>query len=226
MKGASVEQLVDHHLPHLADYVRHAMTHFQATGELDVDVVSAEAIIDETVMRAMSEYQTNPPLSSFEGWLIVLADDVFKHRILQEQQRQETATQEEQRVEQRLSRVSPQQRGSAVEDDMYNWYQPDEKLHWEDIVADPHVSSPEDIAARRQFQQDMDRIIATLPKRWRDVFVLHIIEDFTLEQVCLVTGQSLEEVQRDYQSAQEFLRQRLTTMEWTAAPSFRRAAVS
>lgn len=220
---ASIEQLIDRHVPFLAEYVRRAMEHFQATGELDAEAVPSEAIMDETVMRAMSEYRTNPPISSVEDWLVRLADDVFKQRIEQEQQRRESAVQQEQPVEQRLSRVSPEQRGSAVEDEMYNWYQPDEKLHWEDIVPDPHVPSPEEIVARRQFQQEIEQIIATLPKRWRDVFVLHIIEDFTLEQVCLVTGQSLEEVQRDYQLARDFLRRQMAQVRAMTAPSYERA---
>ncbi|MCS6806966.1 MAG: sigma-70 family RNA polymerase sigma factor [Acidobacteriota bacterium] len=225
-KPLPIEQLIDRHLPFLTGYVRRAMEHFQATGELDAEAVPSEAIIDETVMRAMGDYQANPPTSAVEDWLARLADEVFKQRIEQEQQRREAATQEEQPVEQRLSRVSPQQKGSAVEDEMYIWYQPDEKLHWEDIVPDPHVPSPEEIVARRQFQQEIEQVIATLPKRWRDVFVLHTIEDFTLEQVCLVTGQSLEEVQRDYQAARDFLRRQLARAEWTTTPSVQRAVAS
>jgi DNA-directed RNA polymerase specialized sigma24 family protein len=93
---------------------------------------------------------------------------------------------------------------------MYYWYQPDEDLRVEDIVADPHTLSPEEIAARQTLQDDIDQAVAYLPKPWRDVFVLHSIEDFTIEEVSLVTGRPLEEVQCDFQSACEFLRERLS----------------
>lgn len=212
----TLEELVSQQVPRLSQYVQREIAYYLATDELIPDLVPVEAVVDETVMRALTEYETRPANLPFDRWLISLASDVLDSRLQQAQLSREAAGRDEARVEQRLSRVPPQQKGCAIEDDMYDWYQPDENLHLEDIVADPHTPSPEEIAAHRQLQQELDQIIAFLPKRWRDVFVLHSIEDFSLEQVSLVTGQTLDEVQQDLQSAREFLRARLTRREAAA----------
>lgn len=225
VKPEAVEELISQQVPRLTQYVQREVAYYLATGELIPDLIRVEDVVDEAVMRALTEYETRPSNLPFDRWLITLASDVLDKQIQQVQIRREAAVQEETRVEQRLSRVSPEQAGCAVEDEMYDWYQPDENLHQEDIVADPHTSSPEEIAAHRQLQQELDQTIAFLPKRWRDVLVLHCIEDFTLEEVSLVTGQTLEEVQQDLRSAREFLRERLVTRR-VAAPSTSQRAVT
>ncbi len=222
----AIEEMINQQVPLLFQYVERELAYSLATGDLTPDAVQAESVVDETVMRALSHYLTRPTKIPFDRWLMALANEVLNQRLQQEQLRREAAGYQDQRVEQRLSRIPPELRGAAVEDEMYNWYQPDEKLHLEDIVADPHISSPEEIAASRQFQQELDQIIAFLPKRWRDVFVLHNIEDFTLEQVCLVTGQTLEEVQQDLQAAREFLRERLTVRKLATSSTYHRAMAS
>jgi RNA polymerase sigma factor (sigma-70 family) len=204
-----VEESINQQAPLLAQHVQREMAYFLATGELIPDVIQVESVVDEAVIRALSECEQRPPDLPFDQWLATIASDVLDRRVRQLQTLEEAATSEESRMEQRLSRVPPAQKGAAVEDEMYDWYQPDENMHMEDIVADPHTPSPEEIIANRQLQQDLDQMIALLPKRWRDVFVLHCIEDFTLEQVSLVTGQVLDEVQQDLRSAREFLRERL-----------------
>jgi len=215
-KQEAVEELVSQQVLRLSQYVQREIAYHLATGELIPDLVPVEAVVDETVMRALTEYEMQPASLPFDRWLITLASDVLDKRIQQVQMSREAAGRDQARMEQRLSRVPPERAGCAIEDEMYDWYQPDENLHFEDIVADPHTLSPEEIAASRQLQQDLDQTIAFLPKRWRDVFVLHSIEDFTLEEVSLVTGQTLDEVQQDLQSAREFLRERLTRMELAA----------
>jgi RNA polymerase sigma factor (sigma-70 family) len=215
-KPEAIEELISQHVPRLSQYVQREIAYYLATDELIPDLAPVEAVVDETVMRALTEYEARPANLPFDRWLITLASDVLDQRLQQAQLSREAAGRDEARVEQRLSRVPPEQQGCGVEDEMYDWYQPDENLHLEDIVADPHTPSPEEIATHRQLQQELDQTIAFLPKRWRDVFVLHSIEDFSLEQVSLVTGQSLEEIQQDLQSAREFLRARLTRLEAAA----------
>lgn len=209
----AIEELIGQQVPRLTQYVQREIAYYLATEELVPDLVPVEAVVDETVMRALSEYQTRPTTLPLDRWLIMLAGDVLNQRLQQAQLSREAAGRDEARVEQRLSRVPPEWKGCAVEDEIYDWYQPDENLHLEDVVADPHALSPEEIAAHRQFQQELDQIIAFLPKRWRDVFVLHSMEDFSLDEVAIVTGQSLDQVQQDWQSACAFLRERLTRRE-------------
>jgi RNA polymerase sigma factor (sigma-70 family) len=205
----AIEELVGRQVPRLSQYVQREIAYYLATGELVPDLVRVEDVVDEAVMRALTEHASRPLNLPVDRWLITLASDVLGKQVQQLQIGREASGLKESSVEQRLSRVPPEQAGSAVEDEMYDWYQPDENLRLEDIVADPHMLSPEEIAANEQLQQDLDQTIAFLPKCWRDVFVLHSIEGFTLEEVSLVTGQQVDEVQQDLQSAREFLRERL-----------------
>ncbi|GEM_PF-6639429 len=219
-----LREAINRQLPRLSQYVEREIGYFLSTGELSAGMVRVEDIVDETVVRALTEYATRPPQLSLAGWLITLAKDVLDAQVWQNNTSGGEMGRQEARVEQQVARVPPERAGAAIEDEMYYWYQPDEDLRVEDIVADPHTRSPEEIAAQRQLQYDLDQMIAFLPKRWRDAFVLHMIEGFTLEQVSLVTGATLERVQRDVQAARDFLRQRLTDVrvsgqggEWNAA---------
>lgn len=201
---------INRQLPRLCQYVEREIGYFLSTGELPVGAVRVEDIVDETVMRALTEYDARPPQLPLAGWLITLAKDVLDAQVRQNDASGGEMGREEARVEQQVAKVPPEHAGAAIEDEMYYWYQPDEDLRVEDIVADPHTRSPEEIAAQRQLQHDLDQMIAFLPKRWRDVFVLHMIEGFTMEQVALVTGVPREHVERDLRAARDFLRQRLT----------------
>jgi RNA polymerase sigma factor (sigma-70 family) len=200
---------LDQYMPRLSQYVQREISYYVATGEIMPDLVRIEDVVDETVMRALTEREAKPRSLGVDPWLITLAADVLTKHVQQIERRRDALGRQEESVEQKLSRVPPEQVGSAIEDEMYQWYQPDENLHLEDVLADPHMRSPEEIAATEQLQQDLNRMIAFLPKRWRDVFVLHNVEDFTLQEISIVMGQTLDQVQEDLEAAQEFLQERL-----------------
>lgn len=202
--------IIDQHVPRVSQYVQREIDYYLTTGELMPDLIRVDDVVDEVVMRALTEGRMRPTILPFHRWLITLAGEVLQRQVQQLQARRETSGDSEERVEQKLSRVSPEQAGSAVEDEMYDWYQPDEKLRVEDVLPDPHTQSPEDIAVDRQLEQDLDRTIAFLPKPLRDVFVLYRIEGFTLDEVSIVTGRGREQVEEDLLAAQEFLREQLT----------------
>jgi len=212
--------LINEQVLRLTNYVRREIAYFVATGDVRPDELRVEEVVDDAIMRALANDEARPSNLSFDRWLISLANEVLSEQVSQTQAWHEEAGRQQESVERKVPHIPPEQQGSAVEDEMYDWYQPDEDLRVEDIVADPHTLSPEEIAARQKLRDDIDQAVAYLPKSWRDVFVLHSIEGFTIEEVSLVTGRSLDGVQRDFQSACEFLRERLAkTQAATARPA-------
>jgi RNA polymerase sigma factor (sigma-70 family) len=200
----------------LTTYVRREIAYLAATEDVGPDDVDIEEVVDDTIVRALANAAARPPSLALDRWLISLANQSLSEQVTQTHAWHGEAEDHEDSVERGVPRRSPAQMGSAVEDDMYYWYQPDEDLRVEDIVADPHTLSPEEIAARQTLKEDLDQAVAYLPKPWRDVFVLHSIEDFTLGDVALVTGRTVDEVQRDFQAACAFLRDRLAKPQTVA----------
>jgi RNA polymerase sigma factor (sigma-70 family) len=203
------EEVINEQVPRLTTYIRRELAYFVATGDVEPDQLRDDEVIDDVVMRALASHETRPLNLPLDRWLISLANEALNEQVNQTQTRHEEAEREQESVEQEVPPIPPEQAGSAVEDEMYYWYQPDEDLRVEDVVADPHSPSPEEITDQRALLEDIEQAVAYLPKPWRDVFVLHSLEDFTFEEVSSVMGRSLDEVRRDFQSACEFLRERL-----------------
>ncbi|RMF87195.1 MAG: sigma-70 family RNA polymerase sigma factor, partial [Nitrospinota bacterium] len=103
----------------------------------------------------------------------------------------------------------PPQDGEGVGDEIYEFYQPDEKLRLEDILPAPEVPTPEQVAENRELQRYINQTLAQLPRVWRIVFMLHHVEDFSIPDIALVTGLDPVTVERYLEYARAFLQQKM-----------------
>ncbi len=102
---------------------------------------------------------------------------------------------------------------STRHSEIYNFYQPEEKLRLEDIVPDPYIPSPEEIVTCRDLQRYINQTLAMLPETWRTVFVLRYVEECSLPEVARIMD--MPEV---LEHACAFLQQKLVEAALAPAP--------
>ena len=98
---------------------------------------------------------------------------------------------------------------SHWEDEAFDFYQPDEALRLEDLLADEHTQNPEEIMQYEEAEAEIHKSIAKLPKGMRESFVLSVMEGFAPDEVAMITGKQTTEITRDVERARKELRQRL-----------------
>ena len=168
--------------------------------------ITADAIVDETVVVALEEADEKPRWLSYDAWLLRLA----------------------RRTVERLCVASAMVVGNGAndphveweaydaglldpptDDDWLSYFQPDEDPSVGDVTIDHSIVSPEDHLARRELQSHVHRILGELPNTWRHAFTLCTIEGFDPSDAASSLDSSSDEVCRQVVLATEFLRERL-----------------
>jgi DNA-directed RNA polymerase specialized sigma24 family protein len=91
------------------------------------------------------------------------------------------------------------------EDELLDFYQPDEMLHIEDLLKDGSVENPEEIMEREEVEERLQQNIARLPTSIRESFVLFALEGFTSDEVSMITGKKSDQVLTEVEKAREYL---------------------
>ncbi len=114
--------------------------------------------------------------------------------------------------EKRIPRVPLEKTVDAYEDidtEIYEFYQPDNLYHLEDLVPDNFFPEPDNAIEQEDIKRYIDQVLSGLPDKWRYAFYLTVFEEFTPEEIAMVQGISPEEVKKYVQLAREYLREKL-----------------
>lgn len=125
--------LIGPHLGELFAAAQRDIRYHVAVADLRAGDLSAEELVGETLLRAWRDRRTRPRLLGLRAWLLGLQFRVLMRIVRQEQ------------LLRRLISVSLEARAPEppiYDDDegFYEWFQPDEVVRWEDILAtETHV---------------------------------------------------------------------------------------
>lgn len=201
--------LIQQHLKKLYNFVRRELAYFQATGDLLPGELTPQEIVDAVVLRGYREFTQRPPTLEVDRWLLKLVLEELSSEI----KRLKAERDKIMYLEETIPEEVFEEGGVPLDDEIYEFYQPDEKLHLEDILPDPNIPTPEQVAESRDLQRYINQTLAQLPRVWRTIFVLHYGEELSIPEVASVTGLHEDEVQRNLEYAREFLRQKLLESE-------------
>ena len=199
--GSEAAASIDRELGELYNFVRREIAMAQAQGYLKRGDLAVAEIVDEVALTALEQYEQRPAEINFGPWLFQLALDVIKRR-KREIERDYKALMSFEVTEPNVERPE-------VEDEIYDFYQPDNEVRLKDLISDGRLPTPEETVAEREFQQHINRALAQLPRRWREAFILFSVEGLTLEEVARVTRQPVDATRRAIELARELLRANL-----------------
>jgi ribosomal subunit interface protein len=197
--------LVERHLKKLYNFARREIAYYQATGDLLPGEMTAEDLVDATLLQAYREFVQRPFGREIGSWLIQLTIEKLEAEVRRSKAERARSV----HIEEDIPETPPTEEVSTLGDEIMDFYQPDEDLKLEDIIPDMAVPTPEQILESRDLKRYINRTLATLPRFWRRAFVLHYVEGLPVVEIARMTSQQESEVERHLEDTREYLRQRL-----------------
>ena len=186
----------------LSRFVRREILHRHLDGSLPFGVLP-DAIVDDTVVLALEEADEKPPRLSYNAWLLSLARRALDRRTaLAVGEDRRTAAVE---WEATAAGLLP----SPSDDDILDFFHPDDRPSVGDVTVDRRAASPEQEAAGHELRLHVHRILGQMPISWRHAFTLCTIEGQTVAAVASSLAERADAVRRRLEMAAEFLREKL-----------------
>ena len=200
VSSMDVAEFVNANLDRLHGYVERELRFRRDNGQRRLAEVSAEEVIDEAVANALDEHQPRPEKMALEAWLYRLSRSAMDRLGNQ----LDSAAHPVRLDEEDLHPVA-----DVDNEEMRQFYHPDESVTNENLIADRHVSTPEDEASREELMTMVERALRDATKQQREAFLLFTIEGFRLAEIATITERTVEQVQSDVKVAREHLRRSL-----------------
>jgi RNA polymerase sigma factor (sigma-70 family) len=198
--------LVGPHVTRLYPVVRHLLAYHVAVRDLLPGELAADEVVDAVLVRAYGEYVEHPPRGRLRSWLLgltraQLAAEVGRLKSWRERTPVRTADE--------VPEILPTESVSRLGEEMLEFYEPDEGLKVEDVIADLEVATPEEEREGRELRSCLDAALAGLPDAWRALLLRHYDGELDAADLARAAGKPEPEVQRTLEHAREYLRQRL-----------------
>jgi RNA polymerase sigma factor (sigma-70 family) len=126
------------------------------------------------------------------------------------------------RLEDDVPETPPEEHVSRLGEEILEFYEPDEDLKIEDVLADLEVATPEEETEARDLQWCVDAALAGLPDQWRELLLLRYVDGLTGAELATAAGKPEAAVQRTLEHAREYLRQRLVDAGCHVGPEAQR----
>jgi RNA polymerase sigma factor (sigma-70 family) len=195
-----VRSYVNANFRRLRLFVERELVFRESAGQLAEDSLSFEEVVDEAVARALDEKVEKPDRIGLEPWLYRLAMaaiDDFATRW------------PETESDVNLQGLRRRRSERASDEPRMQFHQPDEAMTTESGIADRRTATPEEIAYTDEIITLVQFALREASPGDREVFILHALEGFSLEEISVITDRKPEEVRGAIARARDKLRQSL-----------------
>ncbi len=201
-EAISPREALQPYLKHLYAFVRREIRYYESLGLLREGELQPADVVDDVIEAALSLWHARPA-GSLRPWLLQLALRRLRQYLQAARTRPST--------EIPLEELVPQEDWSTLQTDTEIWefYEPDDVLAWEDILPDPTVPPPDEFVLAAELDEPLQDALASLGPRVREVFVLYALEGLTEEEIAKMYGWDVEQVKKYLAMARDQLRERL-----------------
>jgi RNA polymerase sigma factor (sigma-70 family) len=200
ISNGDVTGFVNANLERLRRYVVRELRFRRDSGQRRLDEISVEEVIDEAIASALDEHRQRPEKIALEPWLYRLSRSAMD-RLGNQLESGAHAV--------RLHEAEMPAAGDADNEEMLQFYHPDESVTNESLIADRRGSTPEDDASRDELMAMVERALRGATPEQREAFLLFTLEGFRLAEIASITERTVEQVQHDIKVAREHLRRSL-----------------
>ena len=180
-----IRSYVNVNLGRLQRFVERELFFREVSGEIDPNSVTKDEIVDEVIALALGDGMEKPDRIAIEPWLYRLAIRTIAQASFAERDGNSEIHLED-------SAWKPNVRAS--DEPALQYHQPDESLTGENVVADQRTATPEDIAYSDEMIALVQFALQGVKREEREVFILHAIEGFTVEEIAAITDHSMEKI--------------------------------
>lgn len=192
-------------LPRLETWIRHELTYLRASGLLAEDYPTLADVRDEMYVRVQRRWDELPhdEQGLYQAAIRIVTD------ILEEEAQRVRLAERSLSLEGSAPEDAMDQAEDMVEEEINEFYQPDEALHVEDLIADTEIATPEEAAAAEAMDA-CNELLGAMPSRWRRALLLVYRERIPRD---VVAGRMLEmgaeELDQVLALGERFLREHL-----------------
>ena len=190
-----LETAINNNLEKLQNYIRRELYSQVVQRNLSPGLIEVAAIVDEVFLEVSARAAEQPHDLSLEQWMFQLAHQKLRERLNDLQAHQEDSSIEE-----------PSAVDSRWDDEILNFFQPDESLRLEDLLVDKSSTNPEELIEGEEAEQLIHQLVAQLSDSIRESFVLFAIEGFGADEVAMITGKPSSQILQDVENARRALR--------------------
>lgn len=196
--------LVEDHIDALYNAVRRELAYLAASGEVPAGRLSLRGLVDATILKGLERFTERPAEFDLGDWLMRLA-----YETIEAEARAARRALPDDAASLEHAPEAPAEEPTEADQEMFEFYQPDDVPVLEDLVADTDAADPEAEALRHEAQLALHRAMAALPALWRRVLTLCDVEERRPEEAAAILGLSEAETARIAVAARDFLRQKL-----------------
>ncbi|UVV70664.1 flagellar biosynthesis protein FliA [Brucella anthropi] len=196
--------LIENNLDAVYDTVRRELIYLEANGSVREGLLNVGDLVDTTILKGLERFEQRPAKFSTGDWLTRLAFETIDASA-----REASHALPDSAASLDAAPEAPAQDPTEADQEMFEFYQPDDVPRLEDLVADSSAADPEAEAARREEALALHRAIAALPSLWRRVLLRLELEKDTAENVSHILGIPEEDVRRVAESARAQIREKM-----------------
>jgi RNA polymerase sigma factor (sigma-70 family) len=199
---AAYQQFLQEDLARAYDFAARELRYHDAINTLSANELDPYDIVDQAVLELLQEKpgSLKPGKRLVSRILSVIHREVSK---LEERERREIS------VEGEVHDPAEEAGVRTIGEHVLDFWQPDQDQTTLDIIADTEVPTPAEILDMKERQHDVYAALASLPRTWREDFVLRAVEGWTLDEIATHRGASSVVVGSNLRMAQAFLLERL-----------------
>lgn len=196
--------LIEEHLDTVYRTVRRELTYLESTGEVPEGLFTVRGLVDATILRGLDEFERRPPEFSVGDWLTRLAYETIEAETRAVRRAVPDGAASLEREPEK-----PAEDPTESDQEMFEFYQPDDLLVLEDLVIDETAEDAEEATDRQERALALHRALAQLPARWRRALVCLDVEEMEAERAAAVLGMTEDELAETAAMARAFLRAKL-----------------
>ena len=178
---------VEPHLPELLAAAARELRYRRAVGDLRPQDLTADELVGETLARGWRDRARKPAGLEVRAWLLGLEFKVLESIVRSERRARKLAG-----VSLEASVEEEAQALDASDEALWEWYQPDDLLRWEDTIP-AHDVTPADLDAADAY---------ALSRQEREALVLVVEHQFSLKAVSMVMNLPPDQALRLLQGAE------------------------
>jgi RNA polymerase sigma factor (sigma-70 family) len=199
--GAAMEigSWINANLPRLQRFIERELQYRIAAGQMREGLMSANEVLDEVIVCALSQNEAKPRTLSLESWLNRLALRAL--RTLAESNADTASVS--------LDASAGIQNVTGSDENVLQYHQPDDSLPEESVIADRGVQTPEEIFASEEIVAQLDVVLQEVHPEDREAFVLYSLEGFTIDEIARISDQRPEHIRERIHHARKKLQQAL-----------------
>jgi RNA polymerase sigma factor (sigma-70 family) len=197
VSAEDIRSYVNVNLSRLDRFVEREIYFREASDLIELDSVTKDEVIDETIAAALGDGEQKPERLALEPWLYRLA-----MKALDDLSRPDESNGDAVHLEDSARKRNV--RGSDEPELQY--HQPDESITGETIIADGRIATPEQIVGSDEMMRLIASALRDIKPAHREAFILHAIEGFGVDEISAITGAPPEHVSHAIAVARDHLR--------------------